>query len=138
MVPADSRRISRVLRYSGAVSPVSPFSPTGLSPAVARLSNTVRLTFLQNLLTVLLPRRLRKHNRGLGYAAFDRLYLRYHSCFLFLPLLRCFSSQGSLPSFAWMGLSARVAPFGYLRVNGYLPLAAAFRSLSRPSSPPRA
>ena len=44
MVPADSRRISRVLRYSGAVSAGLPFSPTGLSPAVARLSRTVRLT----------------------------------------------------------------------------------------------
>ena len=32
----------------------------------------------------------------------------------------------------------RVAPFGNLRLNGYLPLAAAYRSLSRPSSPPRA
>ena len=29
---------------------------------------------------------------------------------------------------------SRIAPFGYLRVNGYLRLSAAFRSLSRPSS----
>ena len=32
----------------------------------------------------------------------------------------------------------RVVPFGYLRVKAYLQLTAAFRSLSRPSSPPRA
>ena len=32
----------------------------------------------------------------------------------------------------------RVSPFGHPRVIGYLPLTAAFRSLSRPSSPPRA
>ena len=32
----------------------------------------------------------------------------------------------------------RVSPFGHPRVAGYLPLTAAFRSLSRPSSPPRA
>ena len=32
----------------------------------------------------------------------------------------------------------RVIPFGYLRVKGYLHLTRAFRSLSRPSSPPRA
>ena len=31
-----------------------------------------------------------------------------------------------------------VAPFGYLRVDGYLLLTAAFRSLSRPSSAPSA
>lgn len=32
----------------------------------------------------------------------------------------------------------RVAPFGYLRINLYVPIPAAFRSLSRPSSPLRA
>ena len=32
----------------------------------------------------------------------------------------------------------RVAPFGNPRINEYLPLRAAYRSLSRPSSPPRA
>ncbi len=34
---------------------------------------------------------------GLGYAAFAHHYSRYHCCFLFLPLLRCFSSGGSPP-----------------------------------------
>ena len=32
----------------------------------------------------------------------------------------------------------RVAPFGHLRINSYLPIPAAYRSLSRPSSPLRA
>ena len=32
----------------------------------------------------------------------------------------------------------RVAPFGYPRIKSYLQIPAAFRSLSRPSSPPRA
>ena len=31
-----------------------------------------------------------------------------------------------------------VVPFGYLRINSYVPIPAAFRSLSRPSSPLRA
>ena len=35
-------------------------------------------------------------------------------------------------------LSSRVAPFGDLRVKGYLLLTAAYRSLSRPSSAPDA
>ena len=30
--------------------------------------------------------------------------------------------------------TSRVSPFGYLRINGYVHLPAAFRSLSRPSS----
>jgi hypothetical protein len=31
---------------------------------------------------------------GLGYSAFARRYLRNHYCFLFLRVLRCFSSPG--------------------------------------------
>ena len=59
--------------------------------------------------------------------------------FLFLRLLRCFSSPGSLPYVMdwrmddWSS-SSRVSPFRYLRLNGYLLLPAAFRSLSRLSS----
>ena len=34
--------------------------------------------------------------------------------------------------------SSRVSPFGYLRINSYVPIPAACRSLSRPSSPLRA
>ena len=41
---------------------------------MVRLSRTVRLMIHRNLLSVLLPRVLRCHNRGLGSAAFDRLY----------------------------------------------------------------
>ena len=76
---------------------------------------------------------------GLGSSAFARRYLRNHGCFLFLRLLRCFSSPGSLrtPMYSVHGgrsLSCRVAPFRYLRLSVYLPLPAAFRSLSRLSS----
>ena len=76
---------------------------------------------------------------GLGSSAFARRYLRNRSFFLFLRLLRCFSSPGSLPYVMdWRmddrRLSCRVSPFRYLRVVGYLLLTAAFRSLSRLSS----
>jgi hypothetical protein len=37
-----------------------------------------------------------------------------------------------------MSSTYRVAPFGYLRITRYVPFPAAFRSLSRPSSPLRA
>ncbi len=59
-------------------------------------------------------------------------------CFLFLQVIRCFSSL-RLPSLR-NGISSiyRVDPFGHLRIKGYLHLPAAFRSLSRPSSPVRA
>ena len=61
-------------------------------------------------------------------------------CFLFLQVLRCFSSLrsphsnscDSRPSAGW------VAPFRNPRINGRLHLPAAFRSLPRLSSPSRA
>ena len=34
---------------------------------------------------------------GLGYSEFARHYYRNHGCFLFLPVLRWFTSRGSLP-----------------------------------------
>ena len=37
-----------------------------------------------------------------------------------------------------MSSTCRVSPFGNLRINSYLPIPEAYRSLSRPSSPPRA
>ena len=36
-------------------------------------------------------------NVGLGYTAFVRHYLRYHGCFLFLQVLRCFTSLSFAP-----------------------------------------
>lgn len=58
--------------------------------------------------------------------------------FLFLQVLRCFSSlrsplelgQDDRPS------DGRVVPFGNPRIKDYLHLPEAYRSLSRPSSPP--
>ena len=79
-----------------------------------------------------------RNNIGLGSSAFARHYLRNHYCFLFLRLLRCFSSAGS-PSYRSNTSSMyQVAPFGYRRINRCVPVPGAFRSLSRPSSPLRA
>ena len=50
-----------------------------------------------------------------------------------VPFLRLFCSTQD----DWI-LSSRVAPFGDLRINGYLLLPEAYRSLSRPSSAPDA
>ena len=56
----------------------------------------VPLSFITPLLTVLQPPQVRCHTAGLGSCAFARHYLRNHFCFLFLRVLRCFSSPGSL------------------------------------------
>ena len=59
--------------------------------------------------------------------------------FLFLRVLRCFSSPRSPPLFADdMSSTYRVVPFGNPRIKGHLHLPGAYRSLSRPSSPVRA
>ena len=82
-------------------------------------------------------------HHGLGSSAFARRYLRNRCFFLFLRVLRCFSSPGSPPyvmdwrTDTW-SLSMWVSPFRNLRVDGYLLLSAAYRSLSRLSSAPSA
>ena len=60
------------------------------------------------------------------------------SYFLFLEVLRCFSSLRSPPDFCQDNYPSGnwVVPFGNPRVKGHLHLTAAYRSLSRPSSPP--
>ena len=80
---------------------------------------------------------------GLGFSGFARRYSRNRVFFLFLRLLRCFSSPGS-PCMAMdspcsdRGFLCQVSPFGYLRICACLQLPAAFRSLPRPSSAPGA
>ena len=110
-------------------------SNTGLSPSLAGLSRPFHYhtTHLTRSIT---PERTRS---GLGSFHFARRYFGNRFFFLFLRLLRCFSSPGSpcMPMYStcsdWSS-SRRVSPFRHLRINGHLLLPAAFRSLSRLSS----
>ena len=76
---------------------------------------------------------------GLGSAPFARHYWGYHCLFSLPPGTKMFqfpgfaSSQDDARPSAW-----RVVPFGDPRIKGHLHLPAAYRSLSRPSSPSRA
>ena len=70
-------------------------SRTGLSPSVVTLSCVFRYESLSVLPAVLQPRALPKDNPGLGWCAFARHYLRNRFYFLFLWVLRCFSSPRS-------------------------------------------
>ena len=74
----------------------------------------------------------------MGSFYFARRYSRNHCCFLFLQLLRCFSSLRSPTITSVTIFICRVSPFGYLRISAYLQLPVAFRSSSRPSSAPSA
>ena len=116
MVPADSARISRVPAYSGAVSLTLGFSLTGLSPSAARLSSRFCSPAKRLLLAVLQPRPCRDRG-GLGYCAFARHYLRNHCCFLFLRVLRCFSSPGSPCAQHSAGIASGGLPHSEIRVS---------------------
>ena len=112
-------------------------SHTGLSPSMAVLSRTFR-SRIKCRSVVLLPRHCIATAPVWAVPRSLATTGGITVCFLFLEVLRCFSSLGSphqihdddSPS------DCRVVPFGNPRVKGHLHLTAAYRSLSRPSSPP--
>ena len=139
MVPPASHRVPRVRWYSGSCRPLVVFAYWTLTyyglPSQTVLLTT-RITY-----AVLNPAGIATH--GLASFPFARRYSENRFFFLFLRLLRCFSSAGSLhiPMDSAYGTCAShkwVAPFGNPGVDGYLLLTRAYRSLSRPSSAPDA
>ena len=74
----------------------------------------------------------------MGSSPFARRYSGNRSFFLFLRVLRCFSSPRWPPSRGARHPGARVAPFGHPRINSLLPIPGEFRRSTRPSSPPEA
>ena len=74
------------------------------------------------------------HVTGLGSTPFAHHYSGYLLRFLFLRLLRCFTSPGCRPRKGRMDCSMQVSPFRYPRIKGCLLLPAAFRSWLRLSS----
>ncbi len=110
-------------------------SGTGLSPSLAGFPKAVPLHIAVTY-AVRTPQRTR---RGLGSSGFARRYSRNRCFFLFLRLLRCFSSPGSLPCVMDWRTDTQVfpvwvSPFRNLRINRYVLFPAAYRSLSRLSS----
>ena len=128
-----------VLRVTQDTTRPHSASITGLSPSMMSLSrNFFSLSVYHNV--VLLPRcciattAVWALPRSLATTGGIIVY------FLFLGVLRCFSSprlphyicNDNSPSDCW------VVPFGNPRIKDHLHLPEAYRSLSRPSSPPRA
>ena len=139
MVPPASQRVPRVHRYSGYCYPPIPFTYVALTLCGCPSHDILLEIFVT--FAVRNPAYIAIH--GLASFPFARRYSENRCFFLFLLLLRCFSSEGFLhipmDSVYDAGfLSRRVSPFGNLRVYGYLLLTAAYRSLSRPSSAPDA
>ena len=91
MVPACSDKVSRVSSYSGYCLALTTFEYEAFTPS-GRPFHAVLLAVSIDY-TVLTPG---SKLPGLGSSAFARRYLRNRYYFLFLRLLRCFSSPGSL------------------------------------------
>ncbi len=90
-------------------------------------------------------------DHGLGFSLFARRYSGYHEscvpcrrsigrternsyCSLFLRVLRCFTSPGSLHAGVTPRIPVqhwRVSPFGHLRITGYKPPPQSFSQVSR-------
>ena len=134
MVPPTSHKVPRVSWYSGYCRCL-PISITRLSLSMAGFPKTLLLSF-SSLMQSITPDRTRS---GLGSFPFARRYSGNRFFFLFLWVLRCFSSPGSpcmamYSPYSGRGILCQVSPFRNRRVNGYVLLTAAFRSLSRLSS----
>ena len=84
-------------------------SNTRLSLSLVRLSKRLLLSFL----LAFAVRTPKCTHFGLGSSAFDRLYLRNRFYFLFLRLLRCFSSPGSPRTPMNSVHGDRIAPAGF-------------------------
>ena len=115
MVPPASRRIPRVLRYSGfgslpsvfAYEAFTPFGGTFQCSSADFLTAFCRSTTPESMLP------------GLGSFHFARRYFGNRCLFLFLRVLRCFSSPGSRlqgysftlrqPSFSRLGFPIRIS-----------------------------
>ena len=135
MVPPTSRKVPRVSRYFGSCCLRLVFM-YGAFTLSGWLSQNHSINLPQWLMQSVTPACT---HAGLGSSLFARRYSGNRCFFLFLRLLRCFSSPGSPPYVMdWRmdggGLLRRVSPFRHLRINGYLLLPEAFRSLSRLSS----
>jgi hypothetical protein len=154
VVPADSDRISPVPPYSGYPPGDPSLSPTGLLPSVADLSRILRLEmdfvtprcFHSSTWRVLQPPSDNtcglSHPTGLGCSRFARHYSGNRACFLFLGVLRCFSSPTYLLTpYGFRRGYRRITTGGFphSEISGSKPvrrLPGAYRSLPRPSSAP--
>ena len=133
MVLADSHKASPTSRYSGYYYHIIDYA-YGAITLYGQASQPALLFFNTHIIVLQPP--LCRNIIGLGSFPFARHYSGNHYYFLFLCLLRCFSSAGL--RYCNQSSTSQVSPFGNLRINSYVPIPEAYRSLSRPSSPLRA
>ena len=134
MVSVDSRRVSRAPRYSGTRFESRSFSSTRLSRSMAPHPRGLRLTTgLVTLLLRALQPPLDRNPSGLGCCDFARHYFRNRGFFLFLQVLRWFTSLSSLISdYVFIRLYCGFTAVGFpIRKSPGQSLLAALRGLSQ-------
>ncbi len=142
MVSAHSHRIPRAPWYSGYCRLPSGFAYTAFTFFGGSFQDPSA-----SLVDTLCSPNPMTQGHGLGSSAFARRYLRNRYYFLFLRLLRCFSSPGSprIPMYSVYG--DRIAPAGFPHsdISGSLPVCGSpklfaayhvFHRLSVPRHPP--
>ena len=146
MVGPDSDGIPRAPPYSGVCQrrtfpfAYGTFTPCGLlsqhSSARKCLCNSARYLQIPARKTHNTPYTTTAalHASGLGCTPFAHHYSGHLFRFLFLRLLRCFTSPGCPRNIRLQNFFCKVSPFGYPRIYRHLLLPVAFRSLLRPSS----
>ena len=145
MGPADSHRITRVPRYSGF-----QWAPSVFAYRIVTFYDETFQTLLLHLKVPYLgptTPRLHCYSGGLGSSPFARHYWGNHCYFLFLEVLRCFSSL-RLPPYTYIGIATlQVAGLSHSEIAGsqvictYPALIAAYHVLHRlrePRHPPSA
>src|SRR5436305_11801536 len=134
MVSVDSDRVSRAPPYSGTGFESRSFSFTRLSRSMAPLPRGLQLT--TGLVTLLLPALQPPLDRdpfGLGCCDFARHYFRNRGFFLFLQVLRWFTSLSLLvPDYEFIGPYTGFTGMGFpIRKSPGQSLLAANRGLSQ-------
>jgi hypothetical protein len=112
MVPADSHKASPTSRYSGSYYCCNSFV-YGIITLYDVSFQKLQLQITGHVV-VLQPRHCLNRD-GLGCSLFARHYLGNHFCFLFLQVLRCFSSLG-LPHL-WV-TNLQLVWFSYSEISG--------------------
>ena len=135
MVPPNSHRVSRAPHYSGyhyqyCSLPIRDYHPLwSLFPKRSN-SLTAQISWSYNP-SIAVTTLVWANPRSLA-ATYGITFVFFSSGYLDVSVLRVRLLTDNISSICW------VAPFGYLRIDLYVPIPAAFRSLSRPSSPLRA
>ena len=128
MVPPASDRVPRVRSYSGVIC-VRHASSTGILPSLFGLSRPIRLTFFNRVMMIRNP----IVNYGLASSPFARRYLENRVFFLFLKVLRCFSSLRYLHAAMYLLHDTQALPWvsSLIRKSAGQQICAPHRSLSQ-------